>query len=96
MEKISGAEARDFIESNEKGLQLLGEMVSKFTHVDNFDDTDPNAIVELKARKHARVLIEEWITELFSLKTGGFTKYLPEDDNIFHVISKEESTLEEE
>lgn len=96
MEKINANEARDFIESNEKGLQLLGEIVAKFTHVDNFDDNDPNAIVELKARKHAKALVEEWITELFSLKTGGFAKFLPEEDNIFHVISKSESNLEEE
>jgi hypothetical protein len=51
--------------------------------------------IEVLARMKAKLMIEEWIVELFSIKKGDLNRFADDDDNIFDVVSKEESNLDE-
>lgn len=74
-------EYRKFVDEHREALKLLSEKIRSIDTVIGVD-----TLYEMRGRKHAISLIDEWLHELWSITTSDLPPIDNDDDGLFRII----------
>jgi len=73
-------EQRNAVNFIEDHKEILKEFNRKINQIDTLDFKEDDIELEVKARRHARDIVYEWINEIMGVAKGEMTKFKDEEE----------------